>query len=267
MRLTRQGTRHSFSGEGEAQNGNSGLVVWGINSRLGEVLFPAASAQARARNRTGTQQILEVGTRWTFLVAMPLCLILWILAPDLLRAWLGVTSPDAVLVLRLTTLAVCADAIGVGPMHVLWGRGASRAVLAVISGVTVASLGLSLGLLLWIGIVGPAWGVLVPVTFGSLVFLSLASRTSGVRVSRFIRTTFNGMLLPAVACAATASGIAYVTGPDSWPEIIGAALAGCAAYAVSLHIKGAREEERMVVAEILNFPGSIARSGYRWFRR
>ena len=28
MRLTRQGSRHRFSGEGEAQNGNSGLREW-----------------------------------------------------------------------------------------------------------------------------------------------------------------------------------------------------------------------------------------------
>ena len=75
------------------------------------------------------------------------------------------------------------------------------------------------------------------------------------------------MLLSTVACAATAVGITYLASPDRWVGVVGTALAGCAAYTVSLYIRGARKEERMVATEILNFPGGIVRSGYRWFRR
>lgn len=77
----------------------------------------------------GTREILKVGTRWSCGLALPLCFGLWIIAPNLLQAWLGEARPDTVLVLRLTCAAVFAEALGHGAMQVLWAGGAARTVL------------------------------------------------------------------------------------------------------------------------------------------
>jgi O-antigen/teichoic acid export membrane protein len=79
-----------------------GPVIWSI----AEALFPAASQHQHDREIDRTREILEVGTRWIVVVALPLCMGLWIVAPHLLQAWVGNVAPGSARILRLITLAV-----------------------------------------------------------------------------------------------------------------------------------------------------------------
>lgn len=233
------------------------LAVTEITSRGAGVFFPAASEQERARNTARTQEILEVGTRWVLVIALPLCLGLWFLTPNLLRAWLGEPPPAAAGVMRLILVAVLVEALGASALQVLWGRGAAQAVLGVLLGETIAALGLSIWLLGRLGTVGAAWGLLFPVAVGSLVLLHLAARACGAGAASVLRSAAGGLLVPIVACAAVTAGILYLAQPARWPGIIATALAGGAAYAATLYWRGAREEERLLAHEVLRFPASL----------
>lgn len=233
------------------------VAVTEITARGAGVLFPAASEQERAGSLVRMQEILEVGTRWIVVIALPLCLVLWLLAPNLLQAWLGEPPPAAAEVMRLVTIAVFLEAIGASALQVLWGRGAARAVLEVLLGVAIATVGLSVWLLARLGTVGAAWGLLFPVSVGSLTLLHLASRACGVRALGLLRSVARGLLLPIVACGATTAGILYFTQAVSWPGVIATALAGGMAYAASFYWSGAREEERLLAHELLRFPATV----------
>src|SRR5207244_684601 len=87
------------------------ITVNGLTSRLAEVIFPAASEDAAAPDRAGGRRALGVGTRWTTVFALPFCIVLLILGPKLLHAWVGNINHDSVLVLRITTVAVLAEAV------------------------------------------------------------------------------------------------------------------------------------------------------------
>jgi len=111
------------------------LIIWSA----AEALFPAASQHRKDEGIAPTREILEVGTRWTVALALPLCLGLWTLAPRLLEAWIGNVQPGSALILRLIAAAVFMEGVAAGPIQVLWGRGEMRILLIVPSCVMVTS--------------------------------------------------------------------------------------------------------------------------------
>jgi len=247
------------------------LAVSAINWSAAEVLFPAASEHQRAGDPGRSQEVLEVGTRWIVVLVLPLCLVVGIIAPNLLQAWLGTVPPDAVAVLRLVAATALAEAFGVSALHVLWGRGAARTVLLVALGAALGTLGLSLWLLNRMGIVGAAWGLLLPMSLGSIASVWYASRSTGMRMADLLRRTLDGLWLPALACLAVTVAVNTFLRRGYWAEVIAAALAGGTAYVLALYIggagKSARQEEQMFAREVLGLPMTVARALYRRLRR
>jgi len=67
-------------------------MISALYMRASAVFFPAVSEHAQGRNRASIREILEVGTRWVVVWALPVCMVLWILAPELLQAWISNVS-------------------------------------------------------------------------------------------------------------------------------------------------------------------------------
>jgi O-antigen/teichoic acid export membrane protein/2-polyprenyl-3-methyl-5-hydroxy-6-metoxy-1,4-benzoquinol methylase len=242
------------------------LAISGIGSRATEILFPAASEVAFSRNLNSSKEILEVGTRAVVVLMLPLCLVLSLFAPHILRAWLGEVDPVALQVLRLTTAAVFVEAVGLAALNVLWGRGEATTVFIIYSGMAVVGLGITAGLLHRIGIVGAAWGVFVAMASGSCAFLHFSCRLCEVRVPALIHKISKGLLLPVMACATAALGSTYWEDPESWP-VLALSVIGCGSiYAISLYFSGGREEERIFGREAIRLPTIIASSVYRRLR-
>jgi len=243
------------------------LAASGFAWHAAGVSFPAASEYQREEDQPRRAVVLEVVSRWVLLFMLPLCSVLYILAPDLLRVWIGNASPEAVVVMRLTTTAVFFDAIGVGALYVLWGWGAARIVSLVTSGVAVAALGLGVWLLTRLGIVGMAWGLLPPVLVGAIVLLRTASHTCGVSLPRLTKSILSGLLLPFTTCVATTLALSHFFLLNSWIAIIGASLAGGGVYAAGLYLWGAREEEHLLARELFHLPAVLVDFAYRGLRR
>ena len=239
------------------------LAVSGMNWRVAEVLFPAASESEH--NLPRTREILEVGTRWVLVLALPLAALLWVVAPNLLRVWLGGTNPEAVFVLRLMSATVLADALMVGPLHILWGRGAVRKVLFVLLAVAGATTCLSLGLVIRIGAVGAAWGMLLPMVAGAGVLLHLACQTCEMTATRLAKSVLRGLLVPTAGCVSSAYLILRFSRP-SLGSLIGAGVSGGLIYALSLYFVSGRPEEKKLVQNALQQAVSLGRFAYRAVR-
>jgi len=226
-----------------------GPVIWSI----AEALFPAVSQHQRDQEMARTREILEVGTRWIVVVALPLCLGLWIVAPKLLQAWVGNVPPGSTLILRLVTAAVFVEGVAAASIQVLWGRGALRTMVIIPCCVMVTSLGLSLVLLPRIGIVGAAWGLVVPMFLAASVYLHIGARTCGIRVVDLITTSSRGLLLPVLTFLAMGFSINAWTGPG-WTSVVGTLLGGGLGYLITFLLTGAREEELMLVRRVVDVP-------------
>ena len=213
-----------------------------------------------------TREILEVGTRWIVVLALPLCMGLWVVAPKLLQAWVGTVPEGTTLILRLITLAVFMEGFSAASIQVLWGRSAIRTLVIIPCLLMVISLGLTLLLLPRIGIVGAAWGLVVPMFVASLVYMQIDARTCGIHLWHLIRTAFAGLFVPVLAFLAICLSLNSLTGPG-WPGVIATTVAGGLGYLIGFIMIGAREEELMLVRKGVEIPRVIGSGLYRRFRR
>jgi O-antigen/teichoic acid export membrane protein len=222
-----------------------------VNSRAAETFFPAASERMSANDSAGTRGILQLGTRWILVMALPVCITLCLAASNLLHAWVGTSMPDAVLIMRLTCIAVLAQALGMGAMQVLWGRGAARTIFVVFGVLAIPSLALTVGLVRTLGDVGAALSLCVSLFSSACIFVLLGARACRLRVTELVGETFRGLLLPNAVCAACTYGVIRLTHPQHWIGVIASCLVGGATYIAVLYFAGAREEEKQFVRQAL----------------
>jgi len=238
------------------------LAVSGFTRATANALFPAAS-QAHERGGAEVRAIVETGTRWLLMTALPLTIVFILLAPSILHVWIG-TAPAATLpVFRILAGAVLAEALGAGALNVLWGAGRVGTVLAVLSAQVVVSFALSLTLLTRIGIVGPAWGIFLPAVAGSLALLATASRVYRTGFLAMLSASSRGLLFPSLACAASVLGLSYLLPPAQGFAIILIAMVSGFIYLGSLYGLESRGEERKILREIGLLPVRIVRTAFR----
>jgi SAM-dependent methyltransferase len=243
------------------------LAMSRIQGRALDVIFPAASQAGQSEDSGAIRQLIEVGTRWMVVLMLPLYLVLGIAAPYLLRVWIGDAHPDQVAVMQLTCGAMVVAALGGGCEQVLWGQGEARKVFLVNLATLAAIIGISLCFIKQFGIQGIAWGFFLSMALRSIGYLYLASRTEQIGLFNLLVGSLKGILLPATACGAVTLGILSIARPGRWLDLIAASFAGCLAYGIVLYFVGARQEERMLVREVLSLPISLTRSGWRGLKR
>ena len=243
------------------------LAILRISGRASDVFFPAASEVASAEDSAVlTREILALGLRWSVLLSLPLCLVLGIIAPGLLRAWIGEAQTEPLQILYLLAAAVFVAGLGDVPLHVVWARQAIGRAVGVVGVTGLTALGLIVWLLVRMGPAGAAWGVLLYMIVSSICFLFLSARECGARVPDLLWTAFQGLLIPGMACAAAAFLVMLLVPAGSWLGVIGAAAAAGTAYAFTLYHSGAREEERALARASFHLVATVVRSGNRLAR-
>jgi O-antigen/teichoic acid export membrane protein len=222
-----------------------------------QVLFAHSGRYAHAHELM--RDFIRSGTRWmTILTAGP-TVVLAILAPNLLHAWIGKVDPTVVLVFRITALDVFLISLSEGNVNALWGLGDARAVLAVTVFVALVGIGLMLLMIPWLGVAGAAWGMLLATCVSTILFIVVAARKLSVRAHLCLVGTFDGLLVPLFAAAAVAAVVRYAVNPQMWPGLLtGIAVAGIA-YLLVLYRVGAHVEEKELMRELLNFPFVVLR--------
>jgi O-antigen/teichoic acid export membrane protein len=231
----------------------------GVAWRTAEVVFPAASARDQAGAEHSTAAVLESGTRLNLVAMIPIYILLWVCAPELLALWVPSASTQSVLILRVLLIAQIFDAASLGSSTVLWATGAFRTLLAVDLGMLAAGAGLCVPLVLWLGATGAAIALALTVAAGSCAYLIVAARHQGHGVIDLIRSTCNGLGLPSIACLGAAVFIRWLVPTESIAALVAVSSAGGIAYLVVLRVRGARPEERVVLSSLDIIAGRFAR--------
>jgi O-antigen/teichoic acid export membrane protein len=221
------------------------LEIGSITTRIGEVLFPAAR-QGHVRGAGSELRILDVGTRWNLVLTLPLCLLVWLIGPDILAAWLGEAPIHSIAVLRVTTIAIGADGLAVGALSMLWACGSSSKVARVCLASAVLGIGVGMVLVPRWGVVGVSLGVLLASIATSAALLYLAAPNRPVVLTRAV---FKGLPVPLAVCAISEWLAVSVIRPHDWPHVLLVVAVGGGIYILILYLFGAREEERILIRE------------------
>jgi O-antigen/teichoic acid export membrane protein len=170
---------------------------------LSQVFFPEASNLANNNQKHRLSLLLMDGTRVSLAVALPIALVLTIMAKPLLSAW-GVSGDlrnylgQAITVLVLLAGARGLTAITETAWWLLAGAGWIRVTAAVAVVESIVNLGSSIVLAKPLGPAGVALGTFIGLTcVGLPASLFLASRLTGVKFTTFLARSVVPQILPA----------------------------------------------------------------------
>jgi O-antigen/teichoic acid export membrane protein len=242
--------------------GPAAVAIWTVPQRLAEVLqrltnqfngvlFPLIVDSDAGQKPERLRMIFIQGTRLSFLTVIPLASALFLLADPLIHAWVGPKFTESIVITRIL---ICVVAFRVGnatATQVLKGAGEHRLLAFSNLGTALANVALSL---LWIrtyGLVGQAFGTLIPVAVTAVAILwPAACRRVGIGVGEAFRSAVWPTLWPVVVMAAVVIPLR-----DALPaRLYGVALAvaaGALCYAVTfLAFAVKRDERQLYVAKI-----------------
>jgi O-antigen/teichoic acid export membrane protein len=189
------------------------VTPYALARRLGEVtalaavqclkvVMPVASELDAGKDAEKLGHLYITGSRLALAFAAPVTAVLMVIGGPVLALWVGPQyGNEGALVAVLAAASLLATSQAPAT-QVLLGIARHRvvAISAVSSG--IANVLLSILLLQWFGLLGVAFGTLIPTAVTSLaVTIPFANRTLGVSTSKAIRKIWVPGLLPAVAAA------------------------------------------------------------------
>ncbi|MCU1285367.1 MAG: polysaccharide biosynthesis protein [Acidobacteriales bacterium] len=218
------------------------LALSMFNWKAAEPMFPAVGETGSdlAQDRA----VLKAGTRWILVVATPICIILWFAAPSILQAWLGSVPQGSVLILRVTTLAALADAVGVGALHVLWAKGEIRTILNITTGMLIATVATSTAILWRFDSTFAVLGLIAPLIVGAILFMHAACRRCGMTVAN-LASGYPKLCLPALFCAAAALAMQYYFQSPTRLVVFASSIFSLLTYVVSFYLFAATQNEKL----------------------
>lgn len=189
--------------------GSGAVAVWApaeriisgtqrLTNQLNGVLFPAIVDSDASNQQGRLQQILLQGTRLSLAMVVPITAALVLLADPLIHAWLrekAAAMAGAAPVIQILAFAVAIRVGNATGTTVLKGAGQHRMLAFVNLGTGVVNLALSIALIRPFGLVGVAYGTLIPIAASSMFILYPAACR---RVGLSVGYAFTHSVLPAV---------------------------------------------------------------------
>ena len=207
---------------------------------------PSASWLDARGDRDHLAELLVRGTRLAVLATLPFIVVPALLAPELVRAWLGNDKSAAagLIVVALAYILVTAP-IQVGS-NILVGVGRARSVLWPALAAVVVNLVVSVVLVRHVGIVGVFIGTLVAAPFVVLPLLRAALLRVQVSVREFLRHGLGPAIIPTVLLTVAVGSIKQAR-LDDVVTLVAGGLIGVVVYAGSVFSYALAESERVAI--------------------
>jgi O-antigen/teichoic acid export membrane protein len=240
----------------------SAVALWTVPQRLAEmlqrltnqfngVLFPVVVDSDAGQKPERLRALFVQGTRLSLVSVMPLAGAMVLLMDPLIHAWIGAKFAESIVVAQVL---ICVVAIRVGSATattVLKGAGQHRLLAFANAGAALANVALSL---LWVrryGLIGQAFGTLLPVAITSIAIVwPAACRRVGIGVGEAFRYAVWPTIWPLAAMA-----IVLIPLRDALPaRLYAVAIAGAAGaltYATAfLALAVKRDDRQLYLAKV-----------------
>ena len=211
------------------------FVVSDLNWRGADVIFAASASQNGEKGKKRISELLDFGAKNVLAIALPLAVGLFLFAPVVVRVWLGAAAPLTVKVMRLTSVGVVADALWVGPLHVLWALGHVRKVLLISLCMTSASLVFNVVAIHWLGPVGAALTFSVTAWLGAILTAIAVARELGISWRRCLLRPLKELIAPILLLTGYSLAVLLLS-TNPWVTLL-CGSAGGALYAILFVIK------------------------------
>jgi O-antigen/teichoic acid export membrane protein len=209
------------------------LIAYGrtVVSLVTDTLVPTAARLDAKQDVAGLRKLLISGTMMALMVAAPVCLGFWFLGKQFIELWMGrqyVSSAVFLIVLTIPQLGSMSQYVS-GLILAGMAKHKMLAYLVLCEG--VANLLLSIFLVRKIGLIGVAWGTVIPsLIFTSILVPAYTLRTLGMSAREYIAKAILRPLLCAIPVAGLAYALSVLVADASWAVFGLEAAAICLAY-------------------------------------
>lgn len=173
-----------------------------LTNQVNGMLFPLIVDSDAAHQQARLRQILVEGTRVSLAFVVPIATVLLVLAYPIIHAWLGARAEivaGAIPVLQVLAVAVAIRVGGATGTTILKGAGGHRMLAGVNLATGAINVALSVLLIERFGLVGVAYGTLLPIAAATLFILyPAACRRVQLPVHLALRQAVLPALWPAV---------------------------------------------------------------------
>ncbi len=210
-----------------------------------QMFYPHASQLAARGDEEGLRRMLVRGTQIVLAIAIPVAVVLGVLAKPALRAWVGPQFEQARMVVVYLVAAMVAKALTDTAMNVLRGTGHAKPHALIVSAEAVLNFALSIALGYELGIAGVALATLIAGSISNVfLLLPYACRFFGISYSGLLASVVRTHAAP--AAASTAVGVLLLTrlDLDGIPFVGGAGVAMLAVYALVYGLTSLSRTER-----------------------
>jgi O-antigen/teichoic acid export membrane protein len=184
------------------------LINYGRNivSLTADTLYPAATRLDAKNDMAGLRDLQILGTRIALLVGLPLCIGFVFLGRQFMDLWMGKAyAASAVILIVLTIPQVTSMSQYISAL-ILVGMAKHKILAYVALAEGVANLTLSIILVRKFGLMGVAWGTVIPHLVSTAVLIPLYTlRVLDMRWSTYLT---RGFVRPLI-CAVPMAGICY----------------------------------------------------------
>jgi len=191
-----------------------------ISWQASAAMFPAAAEYHQHREEERSAEVLRFGTRIVFVVVLPLCVVLSLLAPEFIGIWMRDVVPEAATVMRLLIFTMLLDAAAATAFQVLWAQGRAGTVVLLVGTGGVLTVALSLLLIKPWAIVGCAAAIGAGVALSGTGALLCACQWLGENPIALLKRAVRGTALPTAASAASACIAKAGHFVQTWPSIV-----------------------------------------------
>ncbi|HVL68570.1 MAG TPA: oligosaccharide flippase family protein [Vicinamibacterales bacterium] len=177
-----------------------------LTNQVNGILFPMIVDTDTARQQERLREIFVQGTRFSLGFVVPIAAALIVVADPLIRAWLGPRAQEvagAIPVLQVLAVAVAIRVGGATGTTILKGAGQHRMLAFVNLATGLVNVALSVLLITRYGLLGVAYGTLIPLAISTIAVLyPAACRRVGLPVAIAVRRAVLPALWPALPAAA-----------------------------------------------------------------
>jgi O-antigen/teichoic acid export membrane protein len=234
------------------------LINYGRNvvSLAADTFYPAATRLDAKQDTAGLQDLLILGTRIAMTVGLPLCLGFLFIGKQFIVLWMGPAYAISAVYLNVLTIAQFTSMPQYISALILVGMAKHKILAYVTLAEGVTNLLLSVLLVRRIGLIGVAWGTVIPHIISTAIIIPLY--TLSILKMTWSDYVVRGFLRP-VAAAIPAAGLCYTFSTlvvkPSWFVFGFEVLAVGAASALMSYYVCLSREQRLLVVERLRERG------------
>ena len=211
------------------------LINYGrtVVSLVTDTFYPAATRMSAKQDMAGLRELLIMGTRISLLVSLPLCLGYILLGKQFITLWMGKEYSVSWTYLVILTIPQIIGMSQYVSALVLAGMARHKVLAYLVLAEGLLNLILSIILVRRIGLVGVAWGTVIPDVICSLIIPWYTLGIVGMNPREYLS---RGFVRPVIAVL-PAVGLAYVffitVQAPTWGLFLGEVAAICGVVAVS----------------------------------